>query len=227
MRCDSCGEMLRYQERIARTFREGSELRVALAIERTPETEPYEAKYHGGPPRIEIPHTQGNCRSCMYRRARVISGRTTDVPLGPSNNQPVAHQSKRELLDPILERWERGDFSVWDECFAPDLLVTGFDADGSHQAHGPKEITSYLSRFFRQFRDYRIQVGPLDQLSEEIVLMEGRQLGTGRLSGVDIAETLYIVFRFASGRLTEMHWHPKREGALAAAGLAGEPPEAR
>jgi hypothetical protein len=62
-----------------------------------------------------------------------------------------------------------------------------------------------------------------DQLSDEIVLMEGRQLGTGRLSGVDIGETLYIVFRFASGRLIEMHWHPRREGAFAAAGLPGEP----
>ena len=156
-------------------------------------------------------------------RHRAGTRRITGVQPGPSNNWPVADQSASELLAPVLERWERGDFWVWDECFAPDLLVTGFDADGSHQGRGPEEITSYLSRFFRQFRNYRIEVGQLDQLSEEIVLMEGRQLGTGRLSGVDIGETLYIVFRFASGRLTEMHWHPKREGAFAAAGLPREP----
>jgi ketosteroid isomerase-like protein len=135
----------------------------------------------------------------------------------------VAHQSASELLAPILEKWERGDFWAWDECFAPDLLVTGFDADGSHEARGPEEITRYLSGFFQQFRDYRIEVGQLDELSEQVVLMEGRQLGAGRVSGLDIAESLFIVFRFASGRLTEMHWHPKREGALAAAGLPEEP----
>lgn len=133
----------------------------------------------------------------------------------------MADQRPSELLAPVLERWERGDFWAWDECFAPDLLVTGFDSEGSHRARGPEEITRYLSGFFHQFRDYRIEVGKLDQLSEQVVIMEGRQRGTGHLSGVDVEETLYIVFRFASGRLTEMHWHPRRDGALAAAGLSG------
>jgi ketosteroid isomerase-like protein len=131
----------------------------------------------------------------------------------------VADQTAIELLAPVLERWERGDFWRWDECFASDLLVTGFDADGAHQAHGPEEVTNYLRRFFEQFRDYRIKVGKLDQLSDGTVLMEGQQLGTGRLSGLEVEETLYIVFRFSSGQLTEMHWHPKREGAFEAAGL--------
>lgn len=138
----------------------------------------------------------------------------------------MTDRSLSELLEPVLERWERGDFWVWDECYAPDMLLTGFDADGSHEAHGPEEIASYLSSFFRQFRDYRIEVGRLQQLSEEVVFMEGRQLGTGRLSGVEIAENVFIVFRFASGRLTEMHWHPRRDGALAAARRAGEPTDA-
>lgn len=119
----------------------------------------------------------------------------------------------------MLRRWERGDFWTWDKCFASDLLLTGFDGDGSHQARGPEQIANYLRRFFEQFRDYRIEVGHLERLSEEVLLMEGRQLGTGRLSELEIGEALFIVFRFASDRLTEMHWHPKREGALEAAGL--------
>lgn len=47
----------------------------------------------------------------------------------------------------------------------------------------------------------------------------GRQLGIGRSSGVEVTQSLYIVFRFADERLTEMHWHMSREGALEAAGL--------
>jgi ketosteroid isomerase-like protein len=129
-------------------------------------------------------------------------------------------ETQDQLLAPILERWGRGDFSGWDERFAPDLLLTGFDADGQHRARGPEEISDFLRRFFRQFRDYRIEVGRLRQVSEDVVLMEGRQLGTGRLSGVEVRDTLYIVFRFDSGRLTEMHWHPSREGALEAAGVS-------
>ena len=132
----------------------------------------------------------------------------------------MTDQGRKELLAPVLERWESGDFRTWGECFAPDLLVTGFDGDGQHRARGPAEITGYLSTFFEQFRDFRIEVGSLEALSEDVLLMEGRQFGTGRLSGLDIEESLYIVFRFESDQLVEMHWHPKREGALAAAGLS-------
>ena len=132
----------------------------------------------------------------------------------------MADQTASALLAPILKRWGRGDFSGWDECFAPDLLLTAFDADGTHRMRGLEEISDYLGRFFRQFRDYRIKVGQVEQLSDEILLMEGRQLGTGRLSGLEIEETLYVVFRFASGQLKEMHWHPKREGALEAAAFS-------
>ena len=110
----------------------------------------------------------------------------------------------------------------WDESFAPDLLLTGYDSDGTHRARGPEEITDYLRGFFEQFRDYRVEAHGLEQLDGETVLMEGRQFGTGRLSGLEIDETLYIVFRFSSGRLAEMHWHLAREGALEAAGLADE-----
>jgi len=125
----------------------------------------------------------------------------------------------RERLEPILERWEEGDFGGWDESFAPDLLLTGFDADGAHRARGPEEINAYLRRFFRQFRDYRVKMQDLEQLDDESALMKGRQYGIGRLSGLEVDEVLYIVFRFSSGRLTEMHWHIDREAALAAAGL--------
>jgi ketosteroid isomerase-like protein len=136
----------------------------------------------------------------------------------------VATPTASEILAPILARWAHGDFSGWDECFAPDLLLTAFDPDGAHQARGPEEIGTYLRSFFRQFRDYRIEVEQLEQLSDDTLLMQGRQLGTGRLSGLEIEDDIYIVFRFTAGQLTETHWHPRREGALEAAGLRERPP---
>jgi len=138
----------------------------------------------------------------------------------------VADQAISELLAPTLERWSRGDFSHWDDCFASDLLVTGFDADGAQRARGPEEVDGYLRRFFRQFSDYRIEVEDLEQVASEVLLMEGHQTGTGRRSGLTIRETLYIVFRFAGSNLIEMHWHPRREGALEAAGLGSDRSEA-
>ena len=135
--------------------------------------------------------------------------------------EAVVDEEMRKRLAPLLDRWKQGDF-IWDEGFAPDMLVTGFSADGPERARGPEEIAGYLSRIFKQFRDYRVEATGFEQLGDEIMLMEGRQFGTGRLSGLEVAESLYIVFRFRSGRLTEMHWHPGRDEALAAAGLGDD-----
>ena len=52
------------------------------------------------------------------------------------------------------------------------------------------------------------------------MLPEGRQYGVGRTSGIPIDETLFVVFRVEGGQVTAMHWHPRRDGALGAAGLA-------
>jgi ketosteroid isomerase-like protein len=131
-------------------------------------------------------------------------------------------EAQEQLLAPILERWERGDFSGWDERFAPDLVLSGFNADGVFWGRGPEEISKNLRQFFRQFRDYRIEPGEFDRIADDVLLMEGRQFATGRLSGVEVSETLYIAFRFDGDRLTEMHWHPSREGALEAAGISAK-----
>ena len=124
-----------------------------------------------------------------------------------------------ETLQEVTSNWERGDFSTWHECLDPDLVVTGFDPDGTHRARGPSEASDYLRRFFRQFRDYRIEVEGFDRITPEAVLMHGRQIGTGRISGLEVKESLYVVFRLAGDRVIEMHWHPERSGALRAAGL--------
>jgi SnoaL-like domain len=134
----------------------------------------------------------------------------------------VAGQGQEQLLRPILERWERGDFSGWDEHFAPDLVLSGFDADGVFRGRGPEEISEKLRNFFRQWRGYRIEAGEFERIDDDFLLMKGRQLATGRLSGVEVTETLYIAFRFDGDLLTEMHWHPRREGALESAEASAE-----
>ena len=64
-----------------------------------------------------------------------------------------------------------------------------------------------------------IEVEQLTDLDDANVLMEGRQYGLGRRSGIRIADRLHIVFHFTDDRVTRMYWHPDREEALKAAGL--------
>jgi hypothetical protein len=127
--------------------------------------------------------------------------------------------SMQERIAPVIERWTAGDFGGWDDVFAPDMLLTGFDADGHGKARGPDEINAYLRGFFEQFSSFRIEADSFAELDDRTLLLEGRQFAIGRGSGLPIDETLFVVFRFEGETLAGMHWHPKREGALAAAGL--------
>lgn len=53
-------------------------------------------------------------------------------------------------------------------------------------------------------------------------MVHGRQHGIGRTSGIQIDQTLTIVVAVnAANKVTGVHWHMLREGALRAAGLAG------
>lgn len=128
-------------------------------------------------------------------------------------------EEKLERLRPILAEWERGNFAPGAEVLAPDVWLSAFVPDGMVVAHGWEEISRFLREFLAQWSSYRIEVESLEELDDSAVLMEGRQYGTGKASGVEIADSLNIVFSFEGGRVVAMYWHPERAGALGAAGL--------
>jgi hypothetical protein len=125
-----------------------------------------------------------------------------------------------ERLRPTLREWERGNFAAGAEILSPDVVLSGLVADGMVVSRGFGEMADFLRDFFGQWANYRIEVGGLTQLDDSHVVMEGRQYGEGRHSGIQISETLYIVFCFAADRVTEMYWHIDRAEALKAAGLS-------
>lgn len=84
----------------------------------------------------------------------------------------------------------------------------------------PVENVERLRPTLPEWEGTRIETGNLIALDESTVLMEGRQLATGRASRLELSESQHIVFRFDGGRVVEMYWHPHREGALQAAGLS-------
>jgi hypothetical protein len=124
-----------------------------------------------------------------------------------------------EVIRPLVEGWERGDFSPKPGVTVDGVVLTAFTADGHERAQGAEEIAAYLRRFFKQFSDYHVDVASVSVLDESHLLLEGNQYGTGRGSGLEIAERLFVVFALRDGKVSEMHWHPRREGALEAAGL--------
>jgi hypothetical protein len=106
------------------------------------------------------------------------------------------------------------------EIFSPELVLSAFNSDGTVVSRGTEEIRRFLGDFFGQWREYRIAVERLIPLDESTVMLEGRQHGVGKASGIDVSESLTIVFRFEHGEISAMYWHPHRDEALKAAGLS-------
>ena len=129
-------------------------------------------------------------------------------------------REKIEIVRPLVEGWERGDFRPRRGVTTDDLVLTGFTSEGGARVQGADEIGTYLREFFEQWADYRIDVASISELGDSHLLLEGNQYGTGRGSGMEIAERLFVVFALRDGQVSELHWHPHREGALEAAGLS-------
>ena len=124
------------------------------------------------------------------------------------------------VVQPLVDGWERGDFRSPPELLAPDLVVTGFTATGDDRAEGAEQIRAYLQQFFAEWRDYRIDAHRVVPLDDAHVLIEGRQWGIGRSSGLEIDETLFVIVAVKDELVTRIHWHAHREGAFRAAGLS-------
>ena len=56
-------------------------------------------------------------------------------------------------------------------------------------------------------------------VNDDVVLVSGRQIGTGRSSGLKISEPLFVAIRLREGLICGHFWHVDRNEALAAAGL--------
>jgi hypothetical protein len=124
-----------------------------------------------------------------------------------------------ERLSATLEEWERGNFAAGAEILAPDVHASWFIPGGMVDSHGWEEMGRRLHEVFEQWADYRIEVRRLAEVDDEHVLMEGRQHGVGKSSGIEITDELYVVFRFGGDRVTAMYWHPDCAEALRAAGI--------
>ena len=124
-------------------------------------------------------------------------------------------------LRPVLAEWERGDFTAGTDIISPDVVLSAFNApERTVVCHGWEEIRRYLREFLTTWRSYRIEVDRLTPLDDLAVLLEGRQRGVGKGSGVETVDSLYIVFQFDRDQIVAMHWHVDRDGALEAAGLS-------
>ena len=126
-----------------------------------------------------------------------------------------------EAVRRIYSEWQRGNFAEGPDLFDPEILFESVMPDSSERivANGPEGIEAFMRDFLTQWRDYRMIGEDFRQLGDDTVLVEGRQAGIGRRSGVSVEVPIYSVWTLRDGKVTRLIVEFDRQKALEAAGL--------
>jgi ketosteroid isomerase-like protein len=124
-----------------------------------------------------------------------------------------------ERISSWSEPWAKGDFSDAIRLIADDAVMTAYMPEGVARYRGREAILAYLREFTDQWRHYRVETEAIDQTPDGVVVVSGRQLGTGRMSGIEIADPVHVAHVLRGDEIVGWHWHVEREKALEAAGV--------
>lgn len=130
-------------------------------------------------------------------------------------------QENVEIVRAICEAFVRGDYAESLKRVDPafEMVGPGDVTFGSAPAHGHEQIQRAFDSFLGTWSDYRAEVQELRDFGDN-VLVETRQQGRGRGSGVDVAETVYVIFTVAAGRVVRAAVFRDRSAALEALGMS-------
>ena len=84
--------------------------------------------------------------------------------------------------------------------------------------HGTEELRSFMREWFGQWERYRAIGDEFREIDGDTVLVIGRQLATGRGSGVEVDSPGHTVWTFRASRVVRLSAHYDLAQALAAAG---------
>ncbi len=119
----------------------------------------------------------------------------------------------------MVEGWPQADFRGVIRLFTEDVEMSAYQPEGVLAFRGREEVVDFMNEFGSHWDPYLVEVEEVREVGRDLVLVSGRQIGTGRTSGLEISEPLHVAIRLRDGRIAAHHWHVEREKALSAAGL--------
>src|ERR671936_946058 len=126
-----------------------------------------------------------------------------------------------DLVRPLYEDWERGDFgsSDWAD---PEFEFVWADGPSPESWTGVTEITEGWREHSSTWEDWRVEADDYRELDHERVLVFVDRSGRGKTSGLELGQLLTKganVFHVRNGRVTRLVIYWDRDRALADLGL--------
>jgi len=126
-----------------------------------------------------------------------------------------------ERVRRLVEPWATGDFTAAITLLADDVEMSAYLPEGVTSFVGRERVIRFMIEFGSQWENYRVEADEVRPVSDDAVLVAGRQVGAGASSGLEISEPVFIVMRLRDDEITGQYWHVDRNKALEAAGLRG------
>jgi uncharacterized protein len=118
-----------------------------------------------------------------------------------------------EVLRKAFEAFARGDLEGVVELCDPEIVVRDPARTGT-TFQGPAGLRRFFEEWLENWEEYRSEPLEFIEAGDEI-LVRTLQTGRGKLSGIELREDLFQVFRVRGGRIVEFRLYTEREHALA------------
>jgi FkbM family methyltransferase len=131
-------------------------------------------------------------------------------------------QENVEVVKEFTRSFEQGDRDSWREYFDPDVVwdssATDFPFAGVY--HGHQGVEQFFRDWLPTWRDLEVATREYIDAGNSVVVVF-RQTGTGRSSGIRIAQDFFGVYDLKDAKVVRFRQYESREAALEAAGAFG------
>jgi ketosteroid isomerase-like protein len=124
--------------------------------------------------------------------------------------------SRAETVRQAFEAFARGDIDAVLEFCDPEIIIRDPGRTGT-TFRGPAGLRQFFEEWLENWEEYRSEPIEFVEAGDEI-LVRAEQTGRGKLSGIEIRQDLFQVFRLGDGKIVEYRLYTDRDEALGSMG---------
>jgi len=125
--------------------------------------------------------------------------------------------SDREIVEMAFDAFARGDLDAALDLCDPEIVIRDPGRTGQ-TLKGRNELRAFWEEWLENWQEYRVEPYEFVEAGDEILVRSG-QRGRGKLSGIEVDQDLFQVFRIRDGKFVEYRIYAERAEALESIGV--------
>jgi ketosteroid isomerase-like protein len=114
-----------------------------------------------------------------------------------------------------LEAWRRGDAETFLRALDPAVEIHSAQEVGNEGTyHGVAGYREWEGLWMEAWEDFQNEILRVEPVGQRHVVVDARQRGTGRGSGVEVDRRVSMLCEIRDGRMVRFHLYPTHERAV-------------